>query len=420
MKSEATIGIIALLSMSLAPNLGLGADAPLPLTGVNLAGGEFWMSGKPKEGVRPNYGVNYVYPNAAEIDYFSRKGMNLFRYQFLWETLQPTLRTPLEKADLGRLKDSVKHATSRGLAVILDPHNYARYYGTNIVGGPKVSAADFADFWERLAQEFKDSPYVWFGLVNEPHDMPTAQWFEAANACIAAIRGTGAKNLILVPGNSWTGAHSWTSGGEGSNARHALEVKDPLDYWAIDVHQYLDADSSGTHRAVVSRTIGSERLKKFTAWCREHHRRAVLGEFAVADAPNAREALDDLLSSMERDRDVWLGWTWWAAGSWWGDYMFTLEPKNGTDRPQMTWLGSHLSGAKMPQFRLVVKNGTGGGEAPACSVQPVSAVAASRMVFKKWKGDVSWLQDATAAKTTVRMPFKDVQLEAVFEQASGS
>ncbi len=200
-----------------------------------------------------------------------------------------------------------------------------------------MSHADFADFWGRLAKEFADDPLVWFGLVNEPHDMPTKQWFDAANAAIAAIRQAGAKNLVLVPGNAWTGAHSWTSNsyGGGSNAQHVLEVKDPLDHWIIEVHQYLDADSSGTKREVVSATIGSERLKAFVAWCREHHKQAFLGEFGVPATPLSEQALTDMLRSMERDRDVWQGWTWWAAGAWWGDYMFSIEPKDGKDRPQM-------------------------------------------------------------------------------------
>ncbi len=417
MNRQTILRILVLFSLAAGPALRTAGAAPLPLTGVNLAGGEFWMPGKPKPGVRPQYGINYAYPTAAEIEYFGGKGMNIFRYQFLWETLQPVVRTPLDKADLERLKTSVRFATSKRLVVVLDSHNYARYYGTNIVGGPNVSAADFADFWQRLAGEFKDDPFVWFGLVNEPHDMPTQQWFDAANACIAAIRGAGARNFILVPGNSWTGAHSWTSGGERSNARHVLNIKDPLDYWAIEVHQYLDSDHSGTHRAVVSPTIGSERLQKFVEWCRQNRQRAVLGEFAVPAVTNAPEALKDMLLSMERDRDVWLGWTWWAAGARWGDYMFTIEPKAGVDRPQMAWLQPHLHGDSMPSFRVEVKNGPGGGDAPAGSVRPVTAgPAPAGAVFKKWSGDIAWLQDPAAEKTTVLVPFKNIQVEAVYEK----
>ena len=113
-------------------------------------------------------------------------------------------------------------------------------------------------------------------------------------------------------------------------------------------------------------------------------------------APNAQEALEDLLSNMERDRDVWLGWTWWAAGSRWGNYMFTIEPKEGADRPQMGWLQPHLNGAAMPKFEVVVENGTGGGSAPGCSARPIKAgPGPAGKVFKEWRGDVAWLQDAS-------------------------
>jgi len=398
-------------------NLGLALCAsaggePLPFGGVNIAGGEFY---KPREGFRPVYAKDYVYPTQSEIEYFAGKGMNVFRYQFLWETLQHEAKAPLDQPDLQRLRASVEYATSRKLVVLLDPHNYARYYG-KVVGGSEVGFEDFADFWRRLSREFQANAYVWFGLVNEPHDMPTQQWVDAANAAIAAIRSTGAKNLILVPGNFWTGAQSWAGKGEQSNGRLILGIKDPLNYWAIEVHQYLDADCSGRHRSVVSATIGSERLKGFVEWCRQHRMRAVLGEFAAPIAPNAEEALQDMLQSMERDNDVWLGWAWWAAGARWGDYMFTIEPNNGEDRPQMAWLRQHLPGSVPPKFLVSVKNGAGQAEVEAGSVHPIEAAPAPEgMIFKKWAGDTLWLTDPASPQTTVTMPFKNIEVEAVFQ-----
>ena len=54
------------------------------------------------------------------------------------------------------------------------------------------------------------------------------------------------------------------------------------------------------------------------------------------------EALNDMLRSMERDRDVWIGFTWWSAGSRWGNYMFSIEPKDGQDRQQLIYLIPHF------------------------------------------------------------------------------
>lgn len=55
-----------------------------------------------------------------------------------------------------------------------------------------------------------------------------------------------------------------------------------------------------------------------------------------------------MLGYIEANSDVWLGWTWWAAGPWWHEYLFTLEPtnlgqSNQTDRPAMAILKPHFA-----------------------------------------------------------------------------
>jgi endoglucanase len=109
-----------------------------------------------------------------------------------------------------------------------------------------------------------------------------------------------------------------------------------------EVHQYLDSDSSGRSESCVSVTIGSERLAGFTRWLREHGRRGFLAEFGAARNDSCYAALDDMLDHLDGNCDVWMGWTYWAAGPWWGDYLFTIEPIDGSDRPQMDVLEEHL------------------------------------------------------------------------------
>ncbi len=308
---------------------------PLAFTGVNIAGGEF---GNPKPGERSTYDKNFTYPTVAEMDYFVSKGANVIRFPFQWPILQPEANGPLDPTELERYKKVVTTATGKGLTVLLDPHNYARYYD-KVIGGPDVPDAVFADFWGKMAFQFKDNPKVWFGLMNEPHDMPTGQWFDAANAAVAAIRKAGAKNLILVPGNGWTSAQGWAANG---NDVAMLKLKDPANHYVFEVHFYFDSDSSGSKPMVTSPTIGVERLKDFTLWCRKNHVRGFLGEFGAVDSPEAATAVDATLTFMEKNPDVWIGYTWWSAGPWWGDYMFSVEPKNGQDRPQMAYLEPHF------------------------------------------------------------------------------
>jgi endoglucanase len=312
------------------------AAEPLKYTGVNLSGAEF---GSPKPNVRPVAFKDFIDPTKKDIAYFKSIGMNVMRVPFRWETIQPALDGPLDAKELDRLADSIKAITDAKCVALLDVHNYARYCG-KVVGGAEVPSAALAGFWTKLAERFKDDPLVWFGLMNEPHDMPAEQWLGAANDSIAAIRKTGSTNLILVPGIAWSGAHSWESSG---NARTMLGIVDPADKYVIEVHQYLDADSSGTKPLVVSPTIGSERLKVFTDWCRLHHRKAFLGEFGAPATAQGKAAIEDLLQSMQKSADVWTGFTWWSAGPWWGKYMFSIEPnKDGSDAGQIDYLRPFL------------------------------------------------------------------------------
>jgi hypothetical protein len=123
-------------------------------------------------------------------------------------------------------------------------------------------------------------------------------------------------------------------------------IIDPTNNFIIEVHQYLDQDSSGSHTNIVSPTIGSERLSAFTQWCRDRGLKAFLGEFGCPRSDTGDlfdpdyigyRAIDDMIGYMETNRDVWVGWTWWAAGPWWGEYIFTIEPETGgIDRPQLS------------------------------------------------------------------------------------
>jgi endoglucanase len=180
--------------------------------------------------------------------------------------------------------------------------------------------------------------------MNEPNEMPTEQWLAAANAAIAAIRRTGATNLILVPGNGFSSAASWSRSHYGTpNARVMTGVVDPGNNWAYEVHQYLDDNNSGKAFTCVSETIGSERLRAFTDWLRGRRQRAFLGEFAGGPNDVCHRALADMLAFIARNEDQWIGWTYWAAGPRWGDYAFSIEPEGGADKPQMAVLQRFLA-----------------------------------------------------------------------------
>ncbi|MEN9938646.1 MAG: endoglucanase precursor (endo,4-beta-glucanase)(cellulase) protein [Chloroflexota bacterium] len=340
---------------------------PVQYAGVNLSVAEFGEHNLPG-----THGVDFIYPTRAEVDYFVGKGMNLLRLPFRWERLQPKAFGAFDAAEQARMDDFVAYATGRGASVLLDPHNYARYYGGLL--GREVPHDVFADFWGKLAARYKGNPRVVFGLMNEPHDMPTELWRDSANAAIRAIRASGATNLITVPGNSWTGAHSWSQSWYGTpNAVAMLGIQDPGNNFVFEVHQYLDGDSSGRSEYCVSESIGAERLAGFTDWLRRNGKRAILGEFGGGRNQTCYAAMDTMLRHIHQNTDVWAGWAYWAAGPWWGDYIYTLEPVGGQDRPQMAVLSRYL-GVSQPPASLPTATATAAPAQPTATKVPATAV----------------------------------------------
>lgn len=300
--------------------------------GINISGAEF---GK-RDGV---YGTDYTWPGAETIAYFAARGFNSIRLPFLWERLQPALEGPLDSDELKRLTDTVALIRSHRMSVILDPHNYARYDG-RIIGSKDVSREAFADFWKRLAPLFAGQNDVILGLMNEPHGILAADWLETANGAIAAIREAGANNLVLVPGTSWTGAHSWNSTEYGgSNASTMTGTVDPANNFAIEFHQYFDTDFSGKNGTCDRAADAVEAVRNVTGWLRDTGNRGYLGEFGVPQESACVAALGEMVAVVENNPDLWTGWAYWVAGDWWPeDEELNIQPTSAGDRPQLEGL----------------------------------------------------------------------------------
>jgi len=59
-------------------------------------------------------------------------------------------------------------------------------------------------------------------------------------AAIDGIRAAGATQLILAPGNGFTGGHSWTQvtgNGAAPSSDFMNQLVDPLENTAIDIHE---------------------------------------------------------------------------------------------------------------------------------------------------------------------------------------
>jgi endoglucanase len=325
------------------------ALAGLPFVGTSLSGAEWNVNtGGVTRGGYHVYPDSHFVPGYDSPATLAKAGMTIFRFPIDWENVQPALNQPFDTAEFQKVETTVSDLTALGAVVLIDLHNYARYDGST-VGSAQVPDAAFADFWSRMAQAYANDPLVAFDLMNEPHDLPTEQWAGAANAAIAAIRAAGAKNLVFVEGNGWTGAESWPSNWYGTpDATVMLTITDPADNYVFEAHQYLDPQSTGGSDTCAGATIGSERMQPFTDWLRQNHRRGFLGEFNGGANATCFAALTDLLDYLDANADVYIGWTFWASGPEWGSSSRVLEPGRADYGQYMQVLAPHLGGAPKP------------------------------------------------------------------------
>jgi endoglucanase len=335
-----TIQVVLFVAACIAQMTGV-ACASSQYAGVNLPTAAFGSDSLPG-----TYGKDYIYPAPSTLDYFAAKGMNVVRLPVLWERLQHRLSGALDSDEMRRLDAVIQHAASIRMQVILDVHNYARYGGA-VIGSKTVPIAALGDLWLRLGERYKDNETVIFGIMNEPHGLPTETWLEAANIAVAEIRKTGAANLILVPGNGWSSARDWTSSSYGtSNSKVMLKIEDPANNFAYDVHQYFDPDFTGTSAKCQSIDVALSALKPVMEWSRQHDQRLFLGEFGVGPSKSCLTLLDRVMRFLRQNQDVWLGWAYWAGGEWWpADYFTNIQPADGQEKPQMSVLQNYLGQA---------------------------------------------------------------------------
>jgi endoglucanase len=316
----------------------------VPLRGINLAGGEFNPEHLP--GV---YGKDYIYPQASSADYYRHRGFALIRMPFLWERVQPGLQQGLNRAELDRLQQSISTVASKGLRVILSPHNFGRYPIAGApapIGSSEVSIEAFADFWARMTRAFVGNTAIYaFGLMNEPHDM-NGTWQAAAQAALDAIRGVDRRRRVLAPGDQWSGAWSWQM----LNSNFLLN--DMAHNVVYDAHQYFDADHSGTYALSYDESradpdIGIRMVQPFVAWLHRHRVRGIITEFgAPNDDSRWLTVVDRFLRKLDCER---IPAVYWAGGPWWGDYPLSAEPRDGHDAPIMSVLTERLGSTGRPR-----------------------------------------------------------------------
>ncbi|KAF8322015.1 cellulase-domain-containing protein [Clavulina sp. PMI_390] len=314
--------------------------------GVNIAGFDF---GCGTDGTCQQTGTNGPYPPLASLGnpdgigqmqhFVNDDHFNIFRLPVGWQYLV--------NGNLGGTLDSTKSATydqlvqgclGTGAYCIIDIHNYARWNG-GIIGQGGPSNDQFVSLWTQLATKYKSQSKVVFGIMNEPHDVPSiTTWAATVQLVVTAIRNAGATSqMILLPGNDWTSAGTFLSDG---SAAALSTVKNPDGSFTnliFDVHKYLDSDNSGTSSTCVTDNVSSA-FAPLAAWLRCNGRKAINTETGGGNTSSCVTYLNSQLSFISKNSDVFLGYVGWSAGSFDSTYTLTLTPtKSGS-----TWTDTTL------------------------------------------------------------------------------
>ena len=209
--------------------------------------------------------------------------------------------------------------------------------------------------------------------MNEPHDLPDInRWAQTMQTVVTAIRKAGyveheiftpngpltsasihraTTNLVLLPGNSWTSAATFVSGGSADALDKVTNLDGSKTNIAFDIHRYSDSDYSGAHTECVTNNI-DDTFRPLAEWLRCHGRQALNTEMGGGNTSSCSQYICQQIKYMNQNSDgtyssvvlhvalladlglvkVYLGYIGWAAGSFNTNYELSLTPTNNNGK----------------------------------------------------------------------------------------
>ena len=259
----------------------------------------------------------------------------------------------------------IRAFTDRKIIVMLEAHDYTGSYPPENEGYRRSHDAYvypmpvFKDWWVDKAKRFKENPYVWFNIMNEPGPddsrASAESWYKIHCEIIEAVRGAGAENIIVLDEHGWGQGSGYRGGKEGyasaiikmgpalnekyNNLLYSLHVYDAWYDGKADFDNYF-GDARGLGLCVI------------------------LGEFGVGkENISQHSAIKSMYDSAIPNNIGRIYWAWDDGGlpltvsksgcGWEIDRTDGEKPGNLTWAGEMVWLDSHgLLESPVPDYKL--------------------------------------------------------------------
>jgi hypothetical protein len=176
-------------------------------------------------------------PGSDELAHAHQWGANIIRLP-VSDAFWLSSSCKYDSSYASKVDGAIQAATSNGMVAMIDLH-------TNMIttcgSVARQAMADYpgaVTFWQQVAARYKNNPLVAFDLYNEPHNISDDIWryggtvtwngttYKAAGMqqMYDAVRGAGAKNLVMISGNVWANWWPKTAPVSGNNIVYSLHA----------------------------------------------------------------------------------------------------------------------------------------------------------------------------------------------------
>ena len=250
---------------------------------------------------------------------------------------------PYKYSENGSIDEIVKAYTSKRAVVVLEPHENTGSYFTD-------SQLDKLERWWRYqAKRYKNNPYVWFNVSNEPGGSDSsenvARWLNQNQRIINAIRDEGADNIIVVDGHYWgQDVGEWDSSPVESSKSAILgssdRLKDPTGNLVFSVHFYDQW------------IYGDRKMADYFDRAKKAGIPLIIGEYGAMKDGKFKEAVSSMFNTAVPREIGRFVWAWWGGD----DFELTTSdngggqhtrydsqgvPTNLTQLGKLVWLDNH-------------------------------------------------------------------------------